>query len=144
MTDTGRSKLSSFGLAVGAAALLITITNFWIAASAPPASIEDRIADKAVAIRDTTIQRLTGRSSSPDPQEPSIDTSRVVAVSASALGGLALVLAVVGLVRGEPRRACAGAAALGASALVFPFVMGAIGAAVLIATLVALLALFFG
>ncbi|WP_341726156.1 hypothetical protein [Pseudoxanthomonas putridarboris] len=118
--------------------------HFWIGASAPSVPIEDRIADKVVAIRDTTVDRLLGRSAPERVPEPPVDMDRLVIAATSVLGGLAFVLAMFGFARREPRRACVGAAVLGAAAILFPFVIGAIGAVIVMLALAALLSVFFG
>lgn len=143
MTQHRSIKLSTLGLGLGALALLVAIVHFWIVAAAPSPPLEDMIADKVVAIRDATVNRLTGRVE--DPQgDSSWDRERLVIAATSLLGGLAIVLAIFGFVRKEPRRPCIGAAVLGVGAVVFPFVIGALGAVIVLVALGAIISLFLG
>ncbi|QJQ98855.1 hypothetical protein [Halomonas sp. PGE1] len=142
MADPRKLKFSTVGLALGALALLVAIAHFWLSAAAPQPAIEDRIADKVVAIRDATVDRLTGRER--EAPAPQWDSYRLVVTATSILGSLALVLAVVGFVQKEPKRACVGAAALGGAAVAFPFVVGALGAIIILLAVAAFLGMFFG
>jgi hypothetical protein len=142
MTQHRSIQLSTIGLGLGALALLIAIVHFWIVAAAPSPPIEDLIADKVVAIRDATVDRLIGRVKEPQSDD-SWDREQIVIASTTLLGGLAIVLAVFGFARKEPRRPCIGAAALGVAAVAFPFVIGAIGAVIVLLAVGAALSLFF-
>lgn len=143
MTQHRSIKLSTLGLGLGALALLIAIVHFWVLAAAPSPPIEDVIADKVVAIRDATVDRLSGRVKEPQ-SDGAWHQEQIVIAATSLLGGLAIVLAVFGFVRNEPRRPCIGAAALGVAAVVFPLVIGAIGAVIVVIAVGFLLSLFFG
>ena len=123
-------------------ALLACIVQFWISAAAPSPAIEDVVADKVVAIRDATMDRLAGRATEPEEQPWGRD--QLFLAVTSLFGGLAIVLAAVGFARKEPRRTCAVAASLGLAAVAFPYVIGAISAVVLIIAVGAMLSLFFG
>jgi uncharacterized membrane protein YdbT with pleckstrin-like domain len=142
MADSRKLKFSTAGLVLGALALLVAIGHFWLTAAAPKPALEDRIADKVIAIRDATVDRLTGREK--EAPQPQWDSYQLVVTATSILGSLALVLAVVGFVRKEPTRACIGAAALGGAAVVFPFVVGALGAIIVLLAVMAFLSMFFG
>jgi len=100
------------------------------------------VADKVVAIRDATIDRLTGRTAA--PQKRPWDRERLVVAITSFLGGLAVVFAAIGFARREPRRSCVVATALGLAAVAFPYVVGAIGAVIIIIAVGAVLSMFFG
>jgi hypothetical protein len=134
MTEHRSIKMSTLGLGFGALALLIAIVHFWLVAAAPSAPIEDVIADKVVAIRDATVDRLKNRVKEPQ-SEDSWDREKMVTAATSFLGDLAVVLAVFGYVRKEPRRACIGAAVLGVAAVAFPYISGALGLVILVALL---------
>ena len=142
MTQHRSIKLSTLGLGFGALALLIAIVHFWVVAAAPSPPIEDMIADKVVAIRDATVDRLTGRVKEPQ-SDGSWDREQMVIAATSLLGGLAIVLAVFGFVRKESLRPCIGAAVLGVAAVAFPFVIGALGAVIVLIAVGAVLSLFF-
>ncbi|GGA78895.1 hypothetical protein GCM10011521_16390 [Arenimonas soli] len=142
MTSPAKLKFSTVGLALGALALLVAIGHFWISAAAPKPALEHRIADKVVAIRDATVDRLAGREK--EPEQARWDSHQIVVTATSILGSLALVLAVLGFVRKEPPRACIGAAALGGAAVAFPFVVGALGAIIILVAIAAVFGMFFG
>ena len=142
MTQARPIKFSSIALALGALALLVAIGHFWLGAAAPSPALEDVVANKVVAIRDATTNRLAGRT--PQPQERPWNREHLVVGATSLLGGLAIVLGVLGYVRKEPWRACAGAAFLGVAAVAFPLIIGAIGAVILALIIIAFLSAFFG
>lgn len=142
MTISVKLKFSTVGLALGALALLVAIGHFWFSSAAPTPALEHRIADKVVAIRDATVDRLAGREQA--PEQPRWDSYQLVVTATSILGTLALVLAVIGFVRKEPPRACIGAAALGGAAVAFPFIIGALGAIIILVAIAAVLGMFFG
>ncbi|MGY0561348.1 hypothetical protein ACW7G2_11595 [Luteimonas sp. A277] len=143
MTNHRSLKLSTLGLGLGALALLVAIVHFWIVAAAPSPPLEDMIADKVVAIRDATVNRFTGRAEEPQG-DGSWDREQLVIAATSLLGGLAIVLAIFGFVRREPRRPCIGAAVLGVGAVAFPFVIGALGAVIVLLALGAIVSVFLG
>ena len=129
-------------LALGALALLACIVPFGVAAAAPSPAVEDVVADKVVAIRDATIDRLAGRT--PEARKRTWSRSQLVTAATAFFGGLAIVLAAVGYARREPRRVCAVAAALGIAAVAFPYAIGAIGVVIVIVAIGAVLSVFFG
>ena len=137
-------KFSQIALAFGAVALLACIVQFWVSAAAPSPAMEDVVADKVVAIRDATIDRLAGRKTEAAPKEQRWKYEQLFVAVTSLLGGLAIVLAGVGFSRKEPRRTCVVAASLGLAAVIFPYVIGAIGAVVVIIAVGAVLSMFFG
>ena len=143
MTQQRTIKFSTLGLGLGALALLVAIVHFWIVAAAPSPPIEDVVADKVVAIRDATVNRLIGRVEEPQSANSS-DREQLVVAATSLLGGLAIVLAIFGFVRKEPRRPCIGAAVLGLGAVAFPFVIGALGTVIVLIALGAIVSLFLG
>ena len=143
MTQPRSIKLSTLGLGLGALALLVAIVHFWIVAAAPSPPLEDMIADKVVAIRDATVNRLTRQVDEPR-SDYSWNREQLVTAATSLLGGLAIVLGVLGFVRKEPKRPCIGAAVLGVGAVAFPFVIGAIGAVIVLMALGAIVSVFLG
>ncbi|MBJ7576262.1 hypothetical protein [Luteimonas sp. MC1828] len=144
MKEHRSSRFSQIAFALGALALLVCIVEFWVSAAAPSPAIEDVVADKVVAIRDATIDRLAGRTTEAVPAEQPWKHQQLFVAFTSFLGGLAIVLAGVGYSRKEPRRTCAVAASLGLAAVVFPYVIGAIGAVVVIIAVGAVLSMFLG
>jgi hypothetical protein len=135
MTASRRIGFGSIGLMLGALALLLAIAQVWVAAAAPAPRMEDRIADKVVAIRDAAIDRWTERA--PKSRPRGWDRERLVIAATSVLGGVAVVCAAFGFVRREPLRTCATAAVLGIAAIAFPLVIGFIGAVIVLFALAA-------
>ncbi|MEH2919765.1 hypothetical protein ACFFL1_04465 [Samsonia erythrinae] len=126
-----RCKFSMTGMMLGALALFVSISNFWGGSSTPDIPLEERIAAEIVSIRDTTVDRFMGKPAPVPIPETTFNTQQHVTTATSALGCLALILAIFGFARREPGRTCISAAALGLAAIVFPFVIGAIGIVIL-------------
>ena len=132
MTEKTVPRISLGGIAVGGIALLVAVVHFWAGPFAPQKSVERTVAETAVAIRDATVAALKGEEiQDRAPDSNSFDIDRTLMLSASVLGGIALILAVVGFAMGEPARAAGGAAILGAGAIAFQFAVVALGAIIL-------------
>ncbi|MBB4286351.1 hypothetical protein [Roseospira goensis] len=108
------------GVAVilGGAALLLVLIQFAAGPFAPQDSLGTTIVDIASDIRDAAARKLAGEPK-PEPQAPPWTIDRIMVVVALVAGGAALVVAAVGLLRGESPRALAVGAGLGAGAIVF-------------------------
>lgn len=131
MTESRMPRISLGGIAVGGIALLLAVVHFWGGPFGQPKSVERTVAETAVAIRDATVAALKGEEIEERAPERSFDIDRALMLSASVLGGIALILGVVGYAMGEPARAAGGAAILGAGAIAFQFAIVALGAIVL-------------
>ncbi len=131
MTEKTVPRISLGGIAIGGIALLIAVVHFWAGPFAPQKSVERTVAETAVAIRDATVAALKGEEIQDQAPESNFDIDKTLMLSASVLGGLALILAVVGFAMGEPARAAGGAAVLGAGAIAFQFAVVALGAIIL-------------
>ena len=132
MTEKTVPRISLGGIAIGGIALLVAVVHFWAGPFAPQKSVERTVAETAVAIRDATVAALKGEEiQDRAPDSNSFDIDRTLMLSASVLGGIALILAVVGFAMGEPARAAGGAAILGAGAIAFQFAVVALGAIIL-------------
>ena len=132
MTEKTVPRISLGGIAIGGIALLVAVVHFWAGPFAPQKSVERTVAETAVAIRDATVAALKGEEiQDRAPESNSFDIDRTLMLSASVLGGIALILAVVGFAMGEPARAAGGAAILGAGAIAFQFAVVALGAIIL-------------
>ena len=131
MAEKSLPRISLGGIAVGGAALLIAVVHFWGGPFDQPKSVERTVAETAVAIRDATVAALKGEEIEERAPERTFDIDRALMLSASVLGGIALILGVVGYAMGEPARAAGGAAILGAGAIAFQFAIVALGAIVL-------------
>ncbi|AOR64424.1 hypothetical protein [Pectobacterium wasabiae] len=147
MTTDKKSKFSTIGMVLGALALLISVTYFWTGPSKPEVSIEERVAEKIVSIRDTTLDRLMGKAPQTQRPEPSFNEQRLVIAATSALGCLAIIFAVFGFTRRESARSCISSAMLGIAVIAFPFIISAINMAFTLMALVAIaaaIAMIFG
>ena len=131
MTESRTPRISLGGIAVGGIALLLAVVHFWGGPFGQPKSVERTVAETAVAIRDATVAALKGEEIEERAPERTFDIDRALMLSASVLGGIALILGVVGYAMGEPARAAGGAAILGAGAIAFQFAIVALGAIVL-------------
>lgn len=115
------SSYAKLGIALGGIALLLALVHFWAGPFAPQPTLESFVADKVTDIRDATIAAANGeRSQSSFSNNRDLDDYTRIATAV--MGGLALILAIIGLANKEPRRSAMGAAALGISAIVFQFV----------------------
>jgi hypothetical protein len=121
------------GVALGAVALMLALVHFWAGPFSPQPTLEEVVAEKAVAIRDATIAKLKGEEIAPKPQTaPRYDMDRVASIATSILGGLAVVLGIVGIALKEPLRVAGGAAILGTGAIAFQFAVLALGVLALV------------
>lgn len=124
-----KSTFGFIGIGVGAIAFMLALVHFWAGPfSPPPVSLEQTVAEKAVAIRDATIAALKGEEvTPPEPAPVSYDLDRIASIATATLGGLAVILAVIGIALKEPVRVAGGAAALGVGAIAFQFAVMALG-----------------
>ena len=133
--DETKPTFSFTGIGLGAAALLLAIVHFWAGPFSPQPTIEQTVAEKAVAIRDATVAALKGEEA-PPPKARSFDMDQLVSIGTAVLGGLAIILGVVGFARKESWRAASGAAVLGGGAIAFQFAVVAL-ASIILAILIA-------
>ena len=117
---TKQTKIGYIGLALGGAALLLAVVHFWAGPFAPQASIGTEIADKAAAIRDSTLAALKGEAYGQEAASP-WNADRFTQIIVAVAGGLAVILGVLAFVQNAPRRLAGTAVSLGIGALVFQF-----------------------
>lgn len=108
------------GFAIGAAAVLLVLVQFWAGPFAPQESAGISIGEIAGEIRDSAARALAGEEQ-PAPEAAPWDIDRVLNLVAAILAGAAIVLGLFALVRRETWRPAAGAIALGVSAVTFQF-----------------------
>lgn len=126
--ENKKSLISFIGIGLGAIALLMALFHFYAGPLSPQPTLEETVAEKAVAIRDATIAALKGEEREKEIVAASnLDLDKVVRIATAVLGGLAIILGVIGFVRHEPLRAATGAAVLGGSAIAFQFLTIALG-----------------
>ena len=128
-----KSTFGFIGIGVGSIALMLALVHFWAGPFSPQPSLEQTVAEKAVSIRDATIAALKGESVAvAEPTATSYDLDRISSIATAVLGGLAVILAVIGIALKEPVRVAGGAAALGVGAIAFQFAVLALGILVLV------------
>ncbi len=135
---TTQIKIGYVGLAFGAVALLLALIHFWVGPFSPQPTMETVIADKAVSIRDATLQALKGeeyRQTMARTWDADRTTEVVVAVS----GALAIILGLIAFIQKAPRRLSGGAALLGAGAIGFQLFTFYIAAILIVILIVAVL-----
>ena len=121
------------GIAVGALALMLAMVSFWAGPFSQQPDLEQTIAEKVVAIRDATVAALKREDTVvPEPTAKRYDLDKIASVSTAVLGGLAIILAVIGIALKEPFRVTGGAAFLGMAAIAFQFAVLALGVLVLV------------
>lgn len=133
--DKAKPKVGFIGIGVGAIALLLALTHFWAGPFAPRPTLEQTVAEKAVAIKQATVAALKGQEATTKKRR-TLDADNVLEITTATLGGLAIILGVVSVARNEPFRVAGGAAVLGGIAIAFQFVAFALGA-IIIAILIA-------
>ncbi len=131
-----KGTISFIGIGVGALALLLALIHFWAGPFAPQPSLEQTVAEKAVAIRYATVAVLKGEKGATPREKTTMDTDRVIQIATAVFGGMAIILGVLGYARKEPMRIAGGAAVLGGGAIAFQFAALAIGA-IIVAILIA-------
>ncbi len=125
------SKISFTGIALGGIALLMALIHFYAGPFTQQPTIEETVAEKAVAIRDATVAALKGEKvENKAVTEKRMDNDKILQIATAVLGGLAIILGVIGYARQEPTRAASGAAILGGGAIAYQFSVIAIGAIV--------------
>ena len=136
MTERASSSpLTLVALILGILAFGAALGHFYLGPIDPPPTLEDVVAEKAVAIRDSVVARLKGeepetRSTPAWMKEMSRDDMLRNAIMAAAF--LALVLASIGYIRREDGRIAASAVMFGTFAIAFQFLVIALGVLVLV------------
>lgn len=106
------SKISFTGIAIGAVALLLAVVHFWAGPFSPQPTLEQTVAEKAVAIKEATLAALKGEEPVVPVQEKGMGADQIVSLATAVFGGLAIVLGVLGFAKKEPLRVAGGAAVL--------------------------------
>ena len=114
------ARFGYISLVLGAAALIMALVHFWAGPFAPQPTLEEAVAETAVGIREAAINALRG-GEKPEPKPAEWDIDKTVSVGTAVAGGAALILALVGFVRHEPKRPVIAGATLGVGAIVFQF-----------------------
>ncbi len=134
--ENKKSLLSFIGIGIGSISLLLALFHFYAGPFSPQPTLEDTVAEKAVAIRDATIAALKGEEKEKKTVMSEMNLDKVVQITTALLGGIAIILGVVGFAKKEPVRVASGAAILGSGAIAFQFLTIALGV-IVVAILVA-------
>ncbi len=134
--DESKSIFSFIGIGIGSVALLLALLHFWAGPFSPQASLEQTVAEKAVAIKKATIAALKGQKNEIPAQVSKMDTDKIINISTAMLGALAIILGILGYAKKEPFRVAGGAVILGGSAIAFQFLAMALGV-IIVAILIA-------
>ena len=138
-TEAGKNPFGLVGLVVGVLALGGALAHFFVGPINPPPPLETIAAEKVVKIKESIAAKLRGEEL---PQTGTVrgwDADRVVETSTAMTGFLAMVLAIVSFIRREDLRVSGSAAAVGAGAVAFQFVIAALGALILVILIAAIL-----
>ena len=114
-----KAKSASFSYAaigVGAIALLIAMVHTFAGPFAPTQSVDVTIGEIAGNMRAAALRALAGEAQ-PEPVAAAWDIDRMLKMLAPSAGVTGILLAIVGFVRHEPKRAVVCGLALGAGAL---------------------------
>ncbi|CTQ49977.1 hypothetical protein [Jannaschia donghaensis] len=120
------------GLILGGLALVLAVFHFFGGPFAPQDAVGVTLGEIAAEAGKAALRDLVGLGQ-PTPVPSPWDIDRILWTGTAVTGAFAVVLAVIALVRHEPRRIVIGGAALGAAAITFQF------AAVIVMTLLAIL-----
>jgi hypothetical protein len=140
--ENKNSKLSFFGIGIGAIALLLALFHFYAGPFSPQPALEDTVAEKAVAIRDATIAALKGEEKVKKTITSEMNADKIVQTATALLGGIAIILGVIGFARKESIRVAGGAGVLGGGAIAFQFLAVALAAIVIAILIAAILSQF--
>ncbi|KAB7616325.1 hypothetical protein F9L33_06135 [Amylibacter sp. SFDW26] len=113
-----RPTASLIGVALGACALLLVMTHFWVGPFAPQQNVAVSIGELAGEIRQAATRALTG-APQPEPQTAPWNIDDTLKLVGTLLAGSAVILGIIGFIRHETRRPITGALALGIGAILF-------------------------
>ncbi|NKB35870.1 MAG: hypothetical protein GKR93_01690 [Gammaproteobacteria bacterium] len=130
--ENQKTKYGFIGIGLGSIALLTALFHFYAGPFSPQPSVEDIVADKAVAIRDATIAALKGEERERKSVVSEYDLDDGTQIAIALLGGLAVIFGIIGYAKKEPIRVAGGAAVLGGGAIAFQFLTIALGVLVLV------------
>ncbi|MEM7359921.1 MAG: hypothetical protein AAF431_12545 [Pseudomonadota bacterium] len=142
MAESAKSTYSFIGIAFGAAALLLALVHFWAGPFSPQPSLEQSVAETAVAIKEATLSALKGEEIPASTRSSDRDLDEIARLATAVMGGLAIILGVLGYAQREPLRVAGGAGLLGGIAIAFQFFAFALGAIIVVILVAAVLSNF--
>ncbi len=125
MTDATQTQINRpvfgwIGFSAGAAALLAALFVFWAGPFAPQQSAGVTLGELAAEIGKSTLRAAAGMDQ-PAPVATDRDLDDFLQIGVAMLGGLAIVLSVIGLLRHEQMRPAIAGVAVGLGAILFQF-----------------------
>ena len=121
MPATRTAPFANWAMLLGAAAPVLTLVHLFAGPFAPVDSAGVTLGELAAEIQQSGLRALRGEPQ-PEAQPRPWDIDRILALATAAIGAVAIVLAVIGFVQHEPRRAVIGGFGLGATAIAFQLI----------------------
>ncbi|CAD0184373.1 hypothetical protein RUESEDTHA_01252 [Ruegeria sp. THAF57] len=119
-TDTANPVFGWTGFSLASIALFAALFVFWAGPFAPQQSTGVSLGELAAEIGKSTLRAAAGLEQ-PEPVAPTRDLDDFLRIGVAMLGGLAIVLSVVGILRHEKRRPAIAGVAIGVGAILFQF-----------------------
>jgi hypothetical protein len=125
MTDVTQADNASpvfgwIGFCIATLALFAALFVFWAGPFAPQQSTGVSLGELAAEIGKSTLRAATG-AEQPEPVARTRDLDDVLQVAVAMLGGLAIVVSVIGILRHEKRRPAIAGTVIGVGAILFQF-----------------------
>lgn len=119
-THTNRPVFGWIGFCAGAAALFAALFVFWAGPFAPQQSTGVSLGELAAEIGKSTLRAAAGLEQ-PAPVAPTRDLDDFLQIGVAMLGGVAIVLSAIGLLRHEQMRPAIAGIVIGVGAILFQF-----------------------
>lgn len=137
--ENKKSLLGFIGIAMGSMSLLLALFHFYAGPFTPQPTLEDTVVQKATVIRNATISALKGEEQKKKTVRVVMDSDKLIQITVSLFGGIAIILNVIGFAIKEAPRVIGGAEILGISAIAFQFLTLALAALIFVILIVAVL-----
>lgn len=134
-----KTILGWVGIAFGSIALIVALVHFYAGPFAPQPTLEQAVAEKAVAIKKATIAALKGEVVEAEKRSTRFNADRIIEIAIAVIAGFAIIFAAISFAKKESYRIAIGAAGLGAAAIAFQFLTIALGAIIFVILVAAIL-----
>ncbi|MBO9445889.1 hypothetical protein [Ruegeria sp. R14_0] len=118
--DSGNPIFGWIGFCVAALSLFAALFVFWAGPFAPQQSAGVSLGELAAEIGKSTLRAAAGLEQ-PEPVARARDLDDFLRIGVAMLGGLAIVVSVIGLLRHEKRRPAIAGMVIGTGAILFQF-----------------------
>ncbi len=118
--DTGNPVFGWAGFCLAALALFAALFVFWAGPFAPQQSAGVTLGELAAELGKSTLRAAAGMEQ-PAPVAPTRDLDDFLQIGVAMLGGLAIVVSVIGILRHEKRRPAIAGVVIGTGAILFQF-----------------------